>query len=581
VASFATTGVEKLWPLTRGRPDVVVALIDGPVALHLDAFAHSRVRTLDENAQCQSASSLACLHGTFIAAMLVGDSVDKPPPLCSGSTLLVRPIFSEQRGVVPATTATELAAAVRDCVAAGASVINLSVALVGGPQDTRVLTAALSEAADADTLIVVAAGNAGDIGGSDLTRHPAVIPVAACSRDGNLMPDSNLARSGGRRGLLAPGDGVSSIDGAGYAKQLDGTSVAAPFVSAAAVLLRSLFPRASAADIRQALVGVVPRPRSLIPPALDAWLAYQQLAHSKGPAMTDHPPSDRSVSANRGTGASPASSDCASCRANAEPSGTKPPPPAFVYALGRIEARFPNLGVEKEYAQVAARTDTTGKTAAAALHAVLSDSGNRYLARAMAWVLTIESVPTYILRPRDPIDLALLIDALRTAPRPTDVDVVIGIRGPLAPPELCNGLIVPVVGVDQVYSFDVDQLIGSIPKPESVSRDAFRPAAEDVFFRLQQIADNAGTLDEHRVLNYLAVRHPGIYALAAEALARDTVLSLVETRISRLSSTRRIYDVVFSFTSRRTDVTEKQFVRVDATDEFPFLVSKLTHYYDR
>jgi hypothetical protein len=50
---------------------------------------------------------------------------------------------------------------------------------------------------------------------------------------------------------------------------------------------------------------------------------------------------------------------------------------------------------------------------------------------------------------------------------------------------------------------------------------------------------------------------------------------------SALSATRNIVEVVFSYTNRNTDVVEKFFVRVDVTDEFPFLVTKLSPYYDR
>jgi hypothetical protein len=52
-------------------------------------------------------------------------------------------------------------------------------------------------------------------------------------------------------------------------------------------------------------------------------------------------------------------------------------------------------------------------------------------------------------------------------------------------------------------------------------------------------------------------------------------------RPSPLSSTRNIVDVIFSQTNRTTDFTEKNFVRVDITEEFPFLVTKLSPYYDR
>jgi hypothetical protein len=54
----------------------------------------------------------------------------------------------------------------------------------------------------------------------------------------------------------------------------------------------------------------------------------------------------------------------------------------------------------------------------------------------------------------------------------------------------------------------------------------------------------------------------------------------VEVRPSLLASTRKVVEVIFSFTNRATDVTEKQFVRVDVTEEFPFLVTKLSPYYD-
>src|SRR5438552_15594504 len=45
--------------------------------------------------------------------------------------------------------------------------------------------------------------------------------------------------------------------------------------------------------------------------------------------------------------------------------------PSYVYALGRIEPRFPSPGVEKEFAQVAGRAHTKGTTDRQAMPAVL------------------------------------------------------------------------------------------------------------------------------------------------------------------------------------------------------------------
>ena len=256
----------------------------------------------------------------------------------------------------------------------------------------------------------------------------------------------------------------------------------------------------------------------------------------------------------------------------------------YVYAIGRVEPRFPSLALEKEFAQATGRAETAGLTDRQALQAVLSERPNRYLARQLCWVLTIEGLETYLLRPRDPADFELLVEAVRPAPSPLDLDVVVGVRGPIAPPEACNGLMIPIVAFDQIYSFDREALVAAIPRPETIperQERQFRAAAGELFDRIMQLADNAGATDEHRALNYLAVRYPAIYGRAAEAHGQNRALTAVEARPSRLSGARRIVDVIFAFTHRETDVTEKSFVRVDVTEEFPFLLTRLSPYYDR
>ncbi len=255
--------------------------------------------------------------------------------------------------------------------------------------------------------------------------------------------------------------------------------------------------------------------------------------------------------------------------------------PSYVYALGRIEPRFPKISTEKEFAQALGRDNVAGLTDRQALRAALSKPENRYLVRQLCWVMTIEGLETYIVGPRDPADFSLLVEALRPTPQPWDLDCVIGVRGPIAQPEMCNGLMVPIVVFDQLYSFDRDSLIKAIPRPKETSAKEFAPAAEELFDRIMQMTDNAGATDSHRALNYLAVRYPRIYEAVADAFGRNESLSAIEVNPSPLSGTRKIVDVVFAFTNRNTDVVSKQAVRVDVTDEFPFLVTKLSPYYDR
>lgn len=255
--------------------------------------------------------------------------------------------------------------------------------------------------------------------------------------------------------------------------------------------------------------------------------------------------------------------------------------PAFIFSLGSINARYPSLGIEKEVAQAQRAIDTSGMTDSQAFHAVLSEPGNGYLARQLCWVLSVEGLEAYILRPRTTDDYALLVETIREQPKPTDVDVVIGRRGPIAPASVCNGVQVPIVTVDHVYSFDRDDLISALPRPDGISDDEFGAAAAEVLDRIMQLADNVGATDEHRALNYLAVRYPAIYHYTAEAFETNSSLVSVDVRPSRLSGARNIVDVILSYRNRVSDAPRQVFTRVDVTEEFPFLVTKLSPFFER
>jgi hypothetical protein len=261
----------------------------------------------------------------------------------------------------------------------------------------------------------------------------------------------------------------------------------------------------------------------------------------------------------------------------------------YVFALGQIRSAWSNLSAEREFAQATAQAqDTAGLTDLETLRAVVSERANRYLQRQICYRFTIQGLDTYILQPTDPADFDLLVEAISSSPQ--HVAVIVGVRGPIAPPEVCNGLMVPVVYVTTIWSFDRQALIQSIPRPESISEDeeqSFRAAAGELFDRVIQIADNAGATDEHRALNWTAVRNDGLYALAAEQYGRNFSLSRVEARPSPLSGVRKIMDVFLWFTNRETNVVEQYGARVDVGTDgggsdglFPSLVRQFTRTFE-
>lgn len=276
-----------------------------------------------------------------------------------------------------------------------------------------------------------------------------------------------------------------------------------------------------------------------------------------------------------------AAGSCPTCAASQ--TGTSKTSPSCVYVIGHIEPRPPLLSVDKELRQATGRAGgaTVDLTDRATIQKVLQDPSNRYLVRQHCWVLLVQGVETYILAPRDPADYQALVNAYRAAPNPSDLDVVIGVRGPIASPSTCNGLVVPIVIFDQIYSFDRDSLLKAIPQPKDADGGKFIAAAGEMFDRIVSQIDNAGASDADRALNYLAVRYDQIYATAARAFGENASFTSVSVRPSPLNGIRNIVEVVFAFTNRTTDVVSKYFVRVDVTECFPFLVTKMSPYYDR
>jgi len=277
----------RLMEKTRGRPEIAIALIDGPVATDHPELADAAIRQIPAKLKgtCSRADTVACIHGTMVAGILSARRGSAAPAICPECTLLVRPIFAETggNGRIPNATPEELAEAIVDTVDAGARVINLSSALAQpSSKGEKKLEEALNHAAQRGVITVAAAGNQSMVGSSAITRHPWVIPVAACNIRGRPLSESNFGGSIGRWGLSAPGENVMSLGANGKTQTFGGTSAAAPFVTGAIALLWSEFPDASAAEVKLAITRCGREPRNaLVPALLDAGAAHQVMVAAR------------------------------------------------------------------------------------------------------------------------------------------------------------------------------------------------------------------------------------------------------------------------------------------------------------
>ena len=214
-------GLTALMERTEGRPEVVVGLVDGPIAMNHPDLTGDTIREVPGkmSGTCTKTNSAACLHGTFVAGILCAKRGSAAPALCPDCTLLAYPIFAETASgntEMPSATPEDLAAAILACIEAGARILNLSLALTqSSSKGECALGETLDHAARRGVLIVAAAGNQGTIGSTIITGHPWVIPVAACDLRGKPVNESNLGHSIGRRGLRAPGDQITSLGAAG------------------------------------------------------------------------------------------------------------------------------------------------------------------------------------------------------------------------------------------------------------------------------------------------------------------------------------------------------------------------------
>ena len=273
---------------SAGQPKVVVGLIDGSVAVTHRDLATESIRILPQASDRapEHASAAALRHGTFVAGILAAKRGSAAPAICPGCTLVVRPIFlqpSTANASTPSASPQDLAEAIIDCVEAGVRILNLSLSLATvSPNREPQLVQALDHAAAHGTLVVAAAGNQGTIGGSAITRHPWVIPVVACDVAGRPLAVSNLGSSIARRGLMAPGEAVTSLGVNGQSLTGGGTSAATPFVTGTLALLLSMFPEANAAQAKSATTRADVRRAAIVPPMLDAWSAYQMMLKQRG-----------------------------------------------------------------------------------------------------------------------------------------------------------------------------------------------------------------------------------------------------------------------------------------------------------
>lgn len=235
---------QQIAPTGCGAP-VTLGMVDTGVNPDHEALIGAKLQLNRMTPEDYVASD--AIHGTAVAALLVGDPASRSPGLLPGLPLIAVDAFQKEAGDERADAFT-LVRALDYLSRSGADVINLSLA--GPPND--VLEETLAQLEEQRGIVIVAA--AGNGGPNAPPAYPAayesVIAVTAVDRVGRAY---RRAGRGDHVELAAQGVDVWTAASVKGARWKTGTSFAAPYVTAAAALWRQTHPELTPAEIRAAM----------------------------------------------------------------------------------------------------------------------------------------------------------------------------------------------------------------------------------------------------------------------------------------------------------------------------------------
>ena len=87
---------------------------------------------------------------------------------------------------------------------------------------------------------------------------------------------------------------------------------------------------------------------------------------------------------------------------------------SYVYTIGELTAKLPSDSIKAEFEAARNAIDARGPDNAL-MYEVLSQGQNLYLARAVCWILQVDSVDTYIVKPRSYVEMYELVSGYRAA----------------------------------------------------------------------------------------------------------------------------------------------------------------------
>ncbi|MDB2495361.1 S8 family serine peptidase [Flavobacteriaceae bacterium] len=247
----------KAWDITRGSEKITIAIVDNGFNLQHPELTSKVVQPYNVWKHSDEIFPQESDHGTHVAgiALAIADNdqgISGIAPNCKFMPIQV----ANDRGLM---TTTSILDGILYALYQGADVVNISLGskfdglsqisedkqrdLIRNhfKEEERLWREVMRIAAKHNSTIVLAAGNDNVLSGIEAMQRPELfLTVSATDKNNTNITKANFSNYGTYSKISAPGVGIYSTIGSNSYQKMDGTSMAAPIVSGAVALMKSL-----------------------------------------------------------------------------------------------------------------------------------------------------------------------------------------------------------------------------------------------------------------------------------------------------------------------------------------------------
>ena len=247
----------KAWDLTRGSDKITIAIVDNGFNLKHPELRSKVLQPYNVWKHSDDVFPQKIDHGTHVAGTALAIANNEQGLCGIAPNCKFMPIqVANEKGMM---TTTSVLDGILYALYQGADVINVSLGsqfsgLSQFPEskqrdliqnhfkeEERLWREVMRIAASHNATLVVAAGNDNVLAGIEALQRPELfITVSAVDKNSQNITKANFSNYGSYSKISAPGVGIYSTVGSNNYQTMDGTSMAAPIVSGAVALMKSL-----------------------------------------------------------------------------------------------------------------------------------------------------------------------------------------------------------------------------------------------------------------------------------------------------------------------------------------------------